>query len=377
MIRMAPLKNRKAAKTSCSSGIEELALLAHDRELITPEIYTHNDFYGHASILKTYCGMPEKYPIKASIEHGMFFSEFIYRTELELDFPVMMVMSRLRLPVLSRNTKKTLFVTGPMMQYADSVLSNAAFQREKGRLGRTLLLFPSHSTHHVTSEFDIHLLCREIEKRAQGFQSVRVCLYWKDVLLGRAKPYQEHGFECTTAGHMYDKLFLPRLRSIIELADVTASNACGGQLGYCVGLGKPHVLLQIEKPRHAAPVNVLKRDVNSTLATNLHYRHIMDLFSHWSEDLNAEQRETVADYWGFNCRRTPDELKTMLQIAEDMYRNRSRLIQSGESMSNSQARHYSGTGNQDYAGFLRKQSQLIDQSLIQEKAESVIHDIAV
>jgi hypothetical protein len=371
MIKVSCAENH----TGASAG--DLDQLAQDRELITPEIYTHNDFYGHASILKSYCGIPEKYPIKASIEHGMFFSEFLYRTELELDFPVMMVMSRLRLPLLSRNTKKALFVTGPMIQYANSVLSKEAFHKEKCRLGKTLLLFPSHSTHHVTSEFDIHELCGEIESRARGFDSVCVCLYWKDVLLGRAKPYREHGFECATAGHMYDKQFLPRLRSIIELSDVTVSNTCGGQLGYCVGLGKPHVLLQIDKPRHVAPSDVLKRDVNSTLENNRYFKRISELFSHWSEELTDEQRETVADYWGFNSKRTSGELKTMLQIAEDMYRERGRLLTSSEPMLRLQEQHYFRSGNHDYADFLCKQSQLIDQSLIQEKAESELYDTAL
>jgi hypothetical protein len=195
--------------------------------------------------------------------------------------------------------------------------------------------------------------------------------------LGRAKPYREHGFECTTAGHMYDNKFLPRLRSIIELADVTVSNTCGGQLGYCVGLGKPHVLLQIDKPRHVAPSDVLKRDVNSTLANNKYFRRINELFSHWSDELTAEQSETVADYWGFDLKRTPDELRMMLQIAEGMYRERSKLFRSGEFMLKLQEHHYSVNGMKKYAAFLRNQDQLIDQCLTQDKAESAFHDTAV
>ncbi|RQV98375.1 hypothetical protein EH220_03425, partial [bacterium] len=227
-----------------------LAELAKDRELLTSELFMPNDFYGHAALLKQYCGLSREDSLKASIEHALFFNDYAWEVELQCDLPAMLVTSPLRFAPLRKRTKKAIFAIGPMILYAPNALSCEALDSERKRLGKSLLVMPSHSTHHITAQYDIESYCRYLERAGREFDSVRVCLYWKDVLLGRDASYRAAGFECVTAGHMFDPLFLPRLRSILECATVVTSNVCGTHVGLCVALRRPHVIA------HQAPKDV-------------------------------------------------------------------------------------------------------------------------
>ena len=59
-----------------------------------------------------------------------------------------------------------------------------------------------------------------------------VCLYWRDVQLGRAADYERRGFEVVTAGHLYDAAFLPRLRDLLAGAVAMVTNEIGTHVVY-------------------------------------------------------------------------------------------------------------------------------------------------
>lgn len=345
-----------------------LSELAADRPQATPEVFTANDFYGHAAILKRHAGFPADYILKATIEHGMFFSSFLYDLELQSGFPVMLVMSPLRYPVLRENTPKAIFALGPVLQYAPHALSTDVLEAEKQRLGRTLLAFPNHSTHHVTVHYDIDRYCDYLEETGRSFQTVRVCLYWKDILLGRSRAFEERGFECVTAGHIFDPQFLPRLKSIIELSTVTTSNLCGSHVGYCAAMGKPHVLACCDAGTAAADEQILKRDVNQTLSANPHFLEVEREFSVWTEELLPRQKSIVENYWGFTEKKSPSELELILNMAEDMHRSGVLKSPGMTDVTLSRALHYENTGRPDAALYLLNQLCALDA----EPAKSVI-----
>ncbi len=216
-----------------------------DRPLDTPERHTPNDFYGHAVILKRYADLPPELPLGASLEHGPFIPSFAWRVDLESPLPAMLCFSASRVKVLTTRTAKPALAVGPPILYARPALGPTAFRAQKNRLGRSLLVFPSHSTHHIAVDWDWEALFGLMEEVGRDFDSVRVCLYWKDVLGGKAEPFLRRGYECVSAGHMFDPEFLPRLRSLIELSDMTLANEYGTQLGYSVLLGRPHVLRRL------------------------------------------------------------------------------------------------------------------------------------
>lgn len=74
----------------------------------------------------------------------------------------------------------------------------------------------------------------------------------------------------TTAGHQLDINFLNRLKTIILLSDYTCSNSIGTHTGYCVYLGKPHLV--INPVQTLEEVNPLWRDLWETFE-KIHHKH--------------------------------------------------------------------------------------------------------
>lgn len=114
-------------------NINELYSLAGsiDTPLITPEIHTPNDFYGHATILKHYAQLPQNYAIKAVIEHAAVFSSFFWDVELNARLPVFLCPAFQRVTFLSTKTNKALFDVGPLILYAPNYLSDDEIEKEK------------------------------------------------------------------------------------------------------------------------------------------------------------------------------------------------------------------------------------------------------
>ena len=295
--------------------------LSQDRSQTTTEIHRSNDFYGHASVLKNYLGIPQNYVIRAAIEHSVMISnKYSWHIDRNSLFPCIFTNSDERYAAYPAG--KMIFAVGPYIHYAEHVLSPEEIKNEKLRLGKSLLVFPFHSTHHNTSFFDEKKYCDLIEELGKEFDSVRVCLYWQDVLYGRDEVYKQRGFECVTAGHIFDPLFLPRLKTIVECSTVTTSNAWGTHIGYSTFMGKPHVMHKMEIVNNYQKSNVSVKDraskedeMSSLEEQELAY----ELFSELRSDISDAQFEYVSSRWGFHSIREKPELLELFSIAEDVF----------------------------------------------------------
>lgn len=303
-----------------------LEWLSADRPLRTREIHAQNDFYGHATILKRYAGLPPDQALKVVIEHGLFLGGFVWDADISSCLPTILVPGKFRYPVLEKCTSKRLHAVGPMIGYAPHLLNAEGIRREKLRLGRNLLAFPAHSTHHVVAHFDIEAYCSRLRELGRRFDSVRLCLYWKDILRGWGREFSARGFECVTAGHIFDPLFLPRLKSIVECATVTTSNELGTQLGYCVFLGKPHYLTSSQIVRTATTGATVKRDAPDRSAKPDGIE-IKEAFADFQETVRPVQHEIVDRYWGISELKSPAELRRVIEEAEKDYRTQRTMAQ--------------------------------------------------
>ena len=293
--------------------------LAQDREITTHEIHQANDFYGHAAILKKYLGIPAGYQLKAAIEHGVYLKPEGWDVDWKSHLPSLFTFSSFRKRHLKKLTMKSLYVLGPYIYYAKPFLTAEESQTQLRRIGKNLLVFPAHSTHWVDVKYDIHNYCEILEKIGRDFDSVRICLYWKDVLRGAAEIYGQHNFECVTAGHIYDPQFLPRLKSIIESATITTSNQISTVIGYSITMGKPHFLMESEVYRTSKLKKFLDECVDVSI--NVDAEAIRRAFSTGlRSDITPDQVAVVEKYWGMGEEKTQDELKKILEESEALYR---------------------------------------------------------
>jgi hypothetical protein len=297
------------------TSIEELSKNISIFSAYSTEIHPPNDWYGHASILKKFLGLPESYQFKFSLEHGVVLSDYVNPLDLEVDFQSIITFSKFREQILKKY-KPYIFSIGPRIHYAPHYLSEKKLHEEKKRLGKTLLVFPSHSTLELDAHYDIEKFCGQIRDLGKKYQSIRVCLYWKDILKGYAKIYTKWGFECVTAGHILDPNFLPRLKSIIYLSDFTFSNDAGTHIGYCIYLDKPHLISH-------QPHNFTGRNSEVKLAKRIYhdkpYIEVIKNFSKYQANITSSQKEIVEKYWGINETKTKKELLTLVDQTEKLF----------------------------------------------------------
>ena len=283
----------------------------------TSEIQPVNDWYGHATILKKFLGLPKNHKFKVIIEHGLYLSEQVPDIELESPLPTFVTYSQYRVRILKRY-RQNAHAIGPFIHYAPHYLSEQGLRKEKKRLGRILLFFPSHSIIGSTNLYDRDWSCNKIAEMSKNFDTIRVCIYWKDVLLGMHKYYQDRGFECVTAGHILDPLFLSRLKSIIQTADLTVSNDASSPLSYCIFMGKPHIILY-QRPNLIGQKKLKK--IMSKYWKSKPYAQVIKEFSKIEFIITDKQRELMNFYCGTNNIKSKTELKKIIEETEQIYQD--------------------------------------------------------
>ena len=291
--------------------------LAKDRPLRSVDRHEVNDFYGHAHWLKRYAGRPLQTPSRLIVEHGAFAWDWTWDVDTKATEPVMLIFSDIRYQTILSQSDKIPFAIGPLIHYTPQALDDAQFQSEKKALGKNLLAFPPHSTHHIRVDLNIHDFCEALNEYQDQYDTIRICLYWKDVLNGSAELFEKAGFECVTAGHIYDPLFLPRLKSILSLSDVTTSSCFGGHLGCSIYLDRPHFFLKGITNAEVSDADVLSRDsIWGSAVFNAYMEQCLDLFSEPSATISQEQRDVVGRHWGFHNVRSPDQIALLFTFAE-------------------------------------------------------------
>lgn len=315
--------------TSRSTTIpfSNLPELCRDRLQQSCEIFTPNDFYGHALAFKNYCGFPDSYVLKAVLEHGCALGGKIWEDCIKTPLPGLIAFSPSRRPFLEKAKDKIIECIGPYIHYAPHALEERELKRERDRLGQSLLVFPVHSSTHITLQYDIEDLCQKAKSIAKDFDTSRVCLYWRDFQLGRHLHYERHGFKCVSAGHIYDPLFLPRLKSIIASASLTMSNGVGTVMGYSVYMGIPHYFHDCAIIPTADTEEILVREYTPWHEKELSpdCLEVQSAFSTLDESITPRQQSVVKKYWGTDCIRPPLELRELFERLEEEYLRRNKM----------------------------------------------------
>lgn len=272
--------------------------------------------YGVVYILSSYLG---KKSISNSLvgEHGFIFSSFV-NNFLSYQKKIITFSDYRENHILKHTQKKSVIKIGPYIHYAKSLLKENEYAKIKIYIGKTLVVFPFHSIDGVISVFNTDEFIELINQKSKNYDTVLVCLYWKDIQLNRAQQYLDKGYMVTTAGHSNDLFFLNRLRSIIELSDSIISNELGTYIGYCCYLRKP---LQLIRQKTIFDEEKDCKEHLNLIGLNrakLHwdeYETLQDiLFRILGDDtLSEEGYEYISDLFGFNHIKSAEELKELVK----------------------------------------------------------------
>lgn len=227
-----------------------------DYEILGKELFEYPyfyisdcNYYGLYHQLLSYAGLvPEDLSRLQKhyfyIEHGLVLGNYANHYNLE-KAKLITTMSNLRkLHIADFVNDVPIFAIGPYIHYSTSLLSENELITLKVKLGRVLLVIPSHSIGSVTAEFDKDSFIAAIHEKRVDFDTVIVCLYWKDIDNGADATYLKEGFKVSSAGHRDDLNFLPRLKSLLLLASEVFTNNFGTHLAYGLSVGIPVSLYQ-------------------------------------------------------------------------------------------------------------------------------------
>ena len=313
------------ANSPLNMSLPELYALSDSvqKPLVTKEIHSPNDFYRHAMLLKKYAGIPVERSLKATLEHGLY-AHHAWEEDYLCHLPGLITMSSYRFRVLRELSNKALFAVGPYIHYAPLLASEDEINAMKRQLGRTLLVFHAHSIHEAFSNYSVDNHCDFIDRLRKDFDTVAICMYWRDVLLGRAEKYHSRGYNLVTAGHMYDPLFLSRLKLYILLSDVTMANELTTGSGYSVLLGRPHYLHITHVGWSSNPHAESSTGTSAAYVPySKEYHRLFELMGEFPDHVTSEVRKLVELLWGANDVKSPQEIRDMYFMLEDMYQETS------------------------------------------------------
>lgn len=276
-----------------------------------------NNLYGYAHYLKEFADI--KMDLRAYMEHGLFLGRIVHADQYSWHFPKIITMSEERREILKEKLpQKQSLAVGPYIHYTQGILAPDEFQKLKKELGRTLLVYPFHSMKNVKAGFSDQDLIEEIKSVARDYDSVLICLYYLDARdPDKCEAYRKEGFRLVTAGHKFDRHFVARQRTHIELADLTMSNGMGTQTGFCIYLNKPHYIYRQEIDQKAVSASETKRfhassggDDRDLVAFQRDY--FSRLFGELRNDISPEQYEATAKFWGFGDIKTAEEIREFI-----------------------------------------------------------------
>lgn len=290
-------------KTNTTCSIFDYTTLLSNKRFFCHEFYKGNFLYGIAKNLRIYSNYNK--PIEACIEHGVYFGDYINKDEvLNSGFKSIITFGDSRKKIIQKyNPNMQILCIGPYIHYAKSTLTKNEINKIKKENGKTLLFFPSHSVGGVNASYNYDSLINEINifKNDNGFKTVLICLYYKDIENGSDIKYKNSGFKVVSAGRREDPDFLNRLKDLILLSDCTASNTVGTHVGYSICLNKPHVIFQ-QKIKYDVVESARKKDIeniNDDLAIK-QKNEITEAFRVYSKKITTKQLHVCEKYWGFN-----------------------------------------------------------------------------
>lgn len=243
-----------------------------------------------------------------SIEHGLIFYNQNWTDTFLTARASCVTFGCFRKEILKRFYNTPIFEVGPYIQYAGDYYSAEKLEMWKKELGKTLLVFPAHSTDDSSLKYSYKKYIQEIERRASKYNSVIVCVFWWNLDDPIVQVFKNMGYYIVSAGYREDPNFLKRQKALITVADHIICDSVGTHIGYCYKLGKT-----IEFVTTQTEVKSLKSDKDSFYTNQC--KRIQNAFQSQDKD---KIEKIMNFYWGNNISLEKDDLKLIAEINKDI-----------------------------------------------------------
>lgn len=279
------------------------------------ESYYGNIMYGSDYTFKLFCS--SKIRFNGYVEHGLYLGAAANEANFyRKNFKNVITFSKYRTEIIKKvNTNIGIIAIGPYINYAISK-NDEFILNERCKNGKTLLVFPQHSTDNISVEFDINQMIENIEriKNKHDFKTILVCLYFKDIINGKDADYIKKGYTVVTSGYKEDPLFLARQKTFLLMCDGVLTNNIGTYVGYAVFYNKP--VCYVPQKKRFIDVSGIEKNLGKSADEIVEEDRNLFLESLFLSDemvLTKEQFDACSYYWGFDC------IKDKQQFNEELY----------------------------------------------------------
>ena len=292
-IRLYNYISRIYWKFSCSPG-------EYDRRINKNSFVPSGLYYGQEQWMKEYCSFNDI--VYAYIEHGVYFgdnrSKVGWSPEWDLGNIITFGDSRYNL-LKDIYPDYNIVRVGPRIHYAPTDLAYKEYIKSKLLPdSKTMTLYPAHAIHDDSHSFNTKGFIDEALEVANSLniKNILVSLHPIDLAHGVELQYQGMNMIVVSGGSSNEG-FLPRLKAIMELSDLTYSNALGTHVGYSIYMGTPHILSTSSNPPRS------KCEFSSNVTNRIYQERTLfeNVFS--GKDgmsITKEQIDLCDYYWGFS-----------------------------------------------------------------------------
>lgn len=294
-------------------NIKTLEKLAAECPQNTSELFKPNDFYGHAYLIKKYCGISHELSLPGIYPHGLSIIDKAWTAELEHPIPFLFLKSELQSDVYSKYSDKPSWIIGAPIYYAIRLIEDEIKAIQANADGT--LVLPVHSTHHLTNNYDFPKFAEYLKNLPEKSKPITICLGWRDIQLKMHERYLAEGFECTTAGHMYHKEFFVRLLKIIASHKFAIANDIGTSAFYCAAMNLP-----VQLYRQSIKTNPARSDQPAHLIQEAQFKHYLPIVEKFIDtckngdvQMAKKQKDIAESILGFDHIKGPDELCNLFE----------------------------------------------------------------
>jgi hypothetical protein len=250
-----------------------------------------------------------------AVEHGLIFHDQIFNEIDSTCRPSFVTFGSFRKKIIQKYLYRPVFCIGPYIHYAHQFYDKSKFLSFKKKLGKTLLVFPTHSTDTSEVSYQEEKFCKEIRHISKDFDSVLVNTFWWNINDSLTERLSAEGYHICSAGFREDKMFLSRLKTIINLADLAVGDGIGTHLGYCISEGVPFYLMPVD-----TKVQLYSKSENVDLSfVEAQTGKIRREFANFCGEVTCEQKKVCNPYWGLNSLKSKKEIAIILEINNELF----------------------------------------------------------
>ena len=248
-----------------------------------------------------------------AVEHGLILHDDVFTDLRTTARHTIVTFSEFRKKIIQRIIHRPVFCLGPYTHYCTGFYSDERLEKEKKKFGKTLLVFPTHSTDTSELSIDQMHFINNLSNIVKEYDSVLINAFWWNINDPLIKQLEREGYKIISCGFRDDPMFLQRLKSYIQLSDFCIGDSIGTHVGYCVDAGVPFSYQNV-----GTNVILLKAEEKKTERyKKIQIEKIQSVFDN-AVDINSEIMDIYNYYWGGNQIKSEGEIQAIKEISEEL-----------------------------------------------------------